>query len=187
VANAVYTTPFKAGTGKALNTILADISLAPIFTWHSGLPFSIRTPGLVNGIALDSNYAMPFGATRDDNRGPAFATTDLTFRKAFYINRDRGIHLDFIATGTNIFNRINFTKVSDQFDINGIPTVSPTCPVNTCAGIVQTANGPLNLFTGPYTGIHGVKPTSPGQITQPGFFSAAATPRQLQFGLKLAF
>ena len=37
---------------------------------------------------------MPFGATRDSNRGPAFASTDLTIRKAFYINRDRGVRAD---------------------------------------------------------------------------------------------
>jgi hypothetical protein len=43
------------------------------------------------------------------------------------------------------------------------------------------------LLTGPYTGLHGVKPTSPSQIKQPLFFSAADSPRQLQFGLKLAF
>jgi len=177
VANAVYSTPFKAGTGNFLNTVLADISVAPIVTWRSGLPFSVRTPSLANGIALDSNYAMPFHASRDSNRGPAYSTTDLTFRKAFFINRERGVHLDLIAVGTNIFNRTNFTKVSDQFDINGIPS----------SGIVQTANGPLNLFTGPYTGLHGVKPTSPNQVTQPLFFSAAAAPRQIQFGLKLAF
>jgi hypothetical protein len=177
VANAVYTTPFKSGTGNFFNTMLADISIAPIVDWQAGLPFSVRTPSLVNGLALDSNYAMPFHSGRDNNRGPAYTTTDLTLKKAFYINRDRGLHLDLSATGTNIFNRVNFLKVSDQFDINGIPST----------GIVQTADGPLNLFTGPYTGLHGVKPTSPGQITQPLFFSAAADPRQLQFGLKLVF
>jgi hypothetical protein len=39
VANAVYTTQFKAGTGNFFNTMLADISVAPIVTWRSGLPF----------------------------------------------------------------------------------------------------------------------------------------------------
>ncbi|HWZ46581.1 MAG TPA: carboxypeptidase regulatory-like domain-containing protein [Candidatus Saccharimonadales bacterium] len=187
VGNAVYTTPFKTGTGNVLNTILADIAIAPIVTWRSGLPFSVRTPGLANGTALDNNFATPFLSTRDNNRGAAYTTTDLTFRKSLFINRDRGLHLDFIATGTNIFNRVNFSKVSDQFDINGIPTVSPTCPINTCAGIVQTASGPLNLFNGPFTGLHGVKPTSPNQITQPLSFSRADAARQIQFGLKLVF
>jgi hypothetical protein len=175
VANAVYTTPFKAGTGNFLHTMLADILVAPIMTWRSGLPFSVRTPSLANGIALDSNFATPFHSTRDNNRGAAYATTDLTVKKGFYINRDRAVHLDLSITGTNIFNRINFTKVSDQFDITG------------GIGTVNTADGPLNLITGPYKGLHGVKPTNPSQITQPLFYSAAAAARQLQFGLKLVF
>jgi hypothetical protein len=186
VANAVYTTPFKAGTGNALNSIFADISIAPIVTWRSGLPFSLRTPSLQNtvdpvthalGTGQDQNYAMPFGASRDANRGPAYATTDLSLRKAFFINRDRGVKLETSVTGTNIFNRINFNKVSDLFDIGGFPA----------SGIVNTADGPVNLLTGPYTGLHGVKPTSPNQITQPLFFSGADLPRQIQFGLRLAF
>jgi Carboxypeptidase regulatory-like domain len=179
VVNAVYTTPFKAGTGNFLHTALADISLAPILNWHAGLPFSIRTPGLENqviGGALssgqDQNYAMPFAATRDSNRGPAYASTDLQFRKAFYVNRDRAVHVDLSVTGTNIFNRINFTKVSDVFD-NGLP--------------LATTGQPFNPLTGPFSGLHGVKPTSPGMITQPLAFSAADTARQLQFGLKLVF
>ncbi|HLJ88079.1 MAG TPA: TonB-dependent receptor [Candidatus Angelobacter sp.] len=185
VANAVYNTPFKAGTGKFLDSVLADISLAPIVTVRSGLPFSIRTPGLANVVVpnpithtltlqtgQDQNYAMPFGATRDSNRGAMFSTTDLTFRKAFYLNRDRGIHLDLSATGTNIFNRVNFNKVSDVFD-NGLPLA-----------------GTNNLFdpiNGPFTGLHGVKPTSASQVTQPLSYSSADTPRQIQFGLKVAF
>lgn len=191
VANAVYTTPFKAGTGNFFNTMLADISLAPIETWRSGLPFSIRTPTLPNiaipgaaGPSLttgqDQNYAMPFGATRDQNRGPAYATTDIQFRKAFYIQRDRGVHLDFTATATNLFNRVNFNRVSDLFDINGVG-------VGSCALCVQTADGILNLGTGPFTGLHGVKPTSPGQITNPLFYSGADLPRQIQLGLILNF
>jgi hypothetical protein len=123
---------------------------------------------------------MPFRATRDQNRGPAYATTDLSLRKAFFINRDRGVHLDFTATATNLFNRVNFNRVSDQFDLNGIG-------IPGCATCVQTADGPLNLVTGPYTGLHGVKPTNPKQITTPLFFSSADLPRQIQLGLILNF
>jgi hypothetical protein len=180
VANAVYTTPFKSNQGNILARALADISVAPIVSWRSGLPFSIRTPGLVNkinGQTLDNNFAMPFGASRDSNRGANYAAADLTIRKSFFINRDRGVKVDLIAEGTNIFNRVNFNRVSDQFDINGIPA----------SGIVNTARGPLNLFTGPYTGLKGVVPTSAGQITQPLFYSSADLPRQVQFGLRLAF
>jgi hypothetical protein len=183
VANAVYTTPFKAGTGNAFSSIFSDISLAPIFTWRSGLPFSIRTPSLGNLVlpsaagpvlqtGQDQNFAMPFGATRDANRGAAYTTTDLSLKKAFFINRDRGVKVETSITGTNIFNRVNFDRVSDLFD-NGEPLATTGLPFD-----------PLN---GPFKGLHGVKPTSPNQITQPLSFSSADLPRQIQFGLRLVF
>ncbi len=179
VANAVYTTPFKASEGNFLTRVLADISLAPVVTVRSGLPFSVRTPGLVNkinGQTLDNNFAIPFGAGRDNNRGAAYATTDLRFTKAIFLNRDRGVRVDFIVEGTNIFNRTNFNKVNDVFDTNGF------------SNAVTLANGQtLNLFTGPYTGLHGVKPHSVSALQTPLSFVSADTARQIQFGIKLAF
>ena len=196
VVNAVYTTPFKTG-GNVLKTIFADITLAPIELWHSGLPFSVRTPSLANVVnpltgtltaGLDQNYASPFGVSRDTQRGAAYSSTDLTFNKRIFINRERGISMNFVAIGTNIFNRINFNKVSDQFDIGGLPLPSAACPVNTCAGIVQTAMGPVNVFSpSSLIGLHAVKPTSSSQATLPLSYSSADLPRQLQFGLKLIF
>lgn len=188
VANAVYTTPFKTGTGNFLKNILADITLAPIETWRSGLPFSIRMPSLANIVnplthqiqaGLDQNFATPFGAPRDSLRGPAYATTDLSFTKSIYINRDRGVKLNFIALGTNIFNRINFDRVSDQFDIAPDPIKG--------FPFFDLANGQtIDLVHGPFTGLHGIK-TSKSQIQLPLAFSSADLPRQLQFGLKLVF
>ena len=186
VANAVYTTPFKAGTGNVLRSILGDITLAPIVTVRNGLPYSVLTSSLGNvvtdgvpgiGNSTDQDFATPFRATRDDNRGPYYATADLSFMKSIYLNRDRGVKLNLVAMGTNIFNRTNFDRVSDTFDLNGIPA----------KGIVQTADGPLNLVTGPFTGLHGVKPTALSQATQPLYFSTADLPRQIQFGVKLQF
>jgi hypothetical protein len=146
-------------------------------TVRSGVPFSVRTPTLPNGLALDNNFAMPFGASRDDNRGPGYATADLRITKAIFLHHDHDVRVDFTAEGTNIFNRVNFNRVNDQFDVNGVPV----------GGIVQTAMGPVNLLTGPYTGLHGVKPTSPGQITQPLYYSSADAARQIQFGVRVAF
>lgn len=184
VANAVYKLPFKAGEGKPLSSILADMTLSPILTMHSGLPFSVRTPSLAtlplglggNGISPDSNYAMPFLSSRDNNRGAAFYTLDLSFQKAFYINRDRGVRLNVIAQGTNLLNHVNFNHVNDVFDLNGLSSAVPLPNGQT-----------LNLLSGPYTGLHGVVPKNAGNLTQPLFFSQADSPRQIQFGLKLAF
>lgn len=179
VANAVYVTPFKPGHG-ALSAILGDISISPIITLRSGLPFSVRTPSLenkLNGQTLDNNYAMPFLASRNDNRGAPFYTWDMNLQKAVYINRDRGVRLNLIVQAINLLNHVNFNHVNDVFDLDGIPA----------NGIVQTARGPLNLITGPFTGLKGMKPTSASQLTDPLFFSQADVPRQVQFGLRLAF
>src|SRR4029077_6622775 len=115
VANAVYTTPFKAGEGNAFNKILADITLSPTLTMHRDLPFSVRPPGLQNGIPLDFNYAMPFHAPRDGNRGAGFYSLDMSFQKALYINRDKGVRVNAIVQGTNLLNHVNFNKVNDVF------------------------------------------------------------------------
>ena len=162
VANAVYTTPFKTGE-NLFHTVLADISIAPVLTIRSGLPFSVRTPGLINKINnqnLDNNFAMPFGASRDSNRGAGFASMDLRLSKSLFIRRERGVKVDLIAEGTNIFNRVNFDRVNDVF--------SPA-------------------YAGPFTGLHGVRPTSTTDLNKSLVYTHADSPRQLQFGLKLAF
>lgn len=179
VVNAVYVTPFKPGQG-ALSAILGDITISPIITVRSGLPFSVRLPNTtnkINGQTLDSNYAIPFLSSRNDNRGAGFASWDMNLQKAIYVNRDRGVRLNLTVQATNLLNRINFNHVNDAFDINGIPA----------NGIVQTAQGPLNLITGPFTGLHGVKPTNVNQLTNPLFYSQADSPRQVQFGVRVAF
>jgi hypothetical protein len=180
-ANAVYVTPFKSGQGnKAASAILADITISPIITLRSGLPFSVRIPNTtnkINGQTLDSNYAIPFLASRDNNRGAPFYTWDMNLQKSLYFNRERGVHLNLIVQAVNILNHVNFNHVNDVFDLSGFPS----------NGIVQTARGPVNLVTGPFTGLSGVKPTSASQLTNPLFFSQADIPRQVQFGLRVAF
>jgi TonB-dependent receptor-like protein len=172
VANAVYTTPFKAGTGNILARALADIAVAPIEHIRSGLPFSVRTPSLFNGLSpADSNFATPFHASRDQNRGANYAAADLRVQKSIFISRDHGVKMDFIAEGTNIFNRVNFNKVSDVFD-NGLSVAGG-----------QT----VNLVTGPFTGLHGVRPTIVSDVQHPLSFASADLPRRVQFGLRLAF
>jgi hypothetical protein len=51
--------------------------------------------------------------------------------------------------------------------------------------------------TGPFSGIHGVKPTTSTEFSEPGYFAPGIAtsallntnyvPRQVQFGLKLVF
>jgi hypothetical protein len=178
--NATYTLPCKPGNG-VVSTIFSDINLTPVFTARSGMPFSVLTPSLVNKInnqTIDNLLATPFLASRDSNRGAAFYSFDMSFQKTIYLMHDRGVWLRMIVQGTNLLNRTNFNGVNDIFDPNGIPS----------NGIVPTAGGgTVNLLTGPFTGLQGVKPTSPFALTQPLAFSSAFAGRQVQFGLKLGF
>jgi hypothetical protein len=175
-ANAVYTSPFKAGAGhNVLSRTLADITIAPVVTLRSGIPFSIRMPSLTNGGAsTDRNFATPFAASRNSSRGFPYKTLDLMIKKSLFVSRDRGVRVDISGEGTNITNRINFNKVWDQFDPNNL---TPTFGNGTTA----------NLLTGPYN-FKGFVPTSPSQLQQtPLAFIGVDNPRRIQFGLRVAF
>jgi hypothetical protein len=161
VANAVYNTPFKAGSGEPFwSRILSDMTFSPIVRMHSGIPFSIRVPGAANGTLGHSLYARPWYVTRNTGIGPNFYDVDLRLAKAFYIDRDRGLKVDFLVEGTNLLNHTNFSSVNDQF----------------AAGDPFLATGPFNV-----TGNKSLSPTTPLG------FTSAFPGRQIQFGLKLVF
>ena len=161
VANGVYNTPFKAGSGEPFwSRILADMTFSPILHMHSGLPFTIRVPGAVNGTLGDSLYARPWYVSRDTGIGPDYYDFDARITKSFFINRERGLKFDFIAEATNLLNHTNFSSVNDQF--------SPSDPL---------------LVTGPFD-VKGNKSLSPNT---PLGFTSAFPGRQIQFGLKLVF
>jgi hypothetical protein len=175
-ANAVYSLPFKAGEGhNFISRVFADMTIAPVVTLRSGIPFSIRMPTLTNGGAsTDRNFATPFAASRNSSRGYPYKTLDLLIKKSLYVSRDRGVRVDVSAEGTNITNRRNFNKVWDQFDPNN---QTPTFANGTTA----------NLLTGPYN-FKGFVPTSPSQLQQtPLAFIGVDNPRRVQFGLRISF
>ena len=161
VANAVYNTPFKAGTAEPFwSRMFADISLSPVVHLRSGIPFSIRVPGAANGTLGHNLYARPWYVSRNTGAGPAFYALDMRLAKAFYINRDTGLRCEFITEGTNLFNHTNFSSVNDQFSV-----------------------GDPFLLTGPFN-VTGNKKLGP---TMPLGFTSAFPGRQIQFGLKLVF
>jgi hypothetical protein len=186
VANAVYNTPFKAGSGQNfVARVFADMTFAPILTMRSGIPFSIRMPSPANGVtSLDANFATPFAASRDSSRGYPYYTLDLRIQKTLFLVRDRGLRIDLIAEGTNILNRVNFNKVWDQFP-SPYPATGFDPNINP---VVTFANGSsVNLLTGPYN-LKGFKPTSSSQLAgTPLAFVGADNARQVQFGLRFAF
>lgn len=179
VANGVFQTPFKGGSGESLiSRALADITISPIVTIRSGLPYTILTPGLDNGLPpggfLDGNFAYPFEEGRNPDRTPYFATLDLRIRKSLFVSPEHRWRIELTAEGTNITNRVNFNHVNNDF---------PLVP-----GPFTLANGQtINLATGPYTGLHGFAPNSLQQLDDPGAFIGADLPRQIQFGFRIAF
>jgi hypothetical protein len=161
VANAVYNTPFKAGSGSPWwSRALADMALAPILQMRSGIPFTIRVPGATNGTLGHNLYARPWYVERNTGIGPDFYAVDLKLTKSFYIDRERGLRLEAIVEGTNLLNHTNFSSVNDQFPVGD----------------------PL-LLTGPFN-VTGNKSLSP---TDPLGFTSAFAGRQIQFGLRFAF
>lgn len=173
VANAVYQTPFRAGEGNFLGRVFADVSIAPILTLRSGIPFTVTVPGLRNGTNLDNLFATPLNAARDTGRGYPYYNLDLRVQKALYVMKERRLRFDLIVEGINILNRVNFNAVQQNF-----PTVG---------GPVTLANGQVvNLLTGPYN-LHGFVPHSIADLGSPLSFQSADLPRQIQFGLKIVF
>lgn len=161
VANLVYSTPFKAGSAEPFwSRMLADMSLAPIVHLRSGIPFSIRVPGAANGTLGHNLYARPWYVSRNTGLGPDFYSFDMKLTKSFYIDRERGLKLDAIVEGTNLFNHTNFSSVNDQFSV-----------------------GDPFLVTGPFN-VQGNKNLGP---TVPLGFTSAFPGRQIQFGLRFAF
>jgi hypothetical protein len=160
VANAVYTIPFKAGTGSFWSHALADITLSPIVYARSGIPFTITVPGAQNGTEGHSLYARPWYIARNTGIGPAFYSFDMQLSKSFYMSLERGVQAQVIIEGRNLLNHTNFTAVNNVFPV-GDPFLT---------------QGPFNV-----TGVKALPPSVPLG------FTAASNPRQLTFGLKLAF
>jgi hypothetical protein len=172
-ANAVYTTPFQRG-GSAWSRVLADVSISPIMSARSAIPFTLLTPGLGgltgNGTIGHTSEARPWNEPRNEGRGDLFASLDLRVSKAIYINREKETKLNPIVQIQNLFNRTNFAAVNNIFSADPNFTLP---------------NGG-NLLNGPYKS-EGFAPTSLSQLGQPLAFSSAYPARSISFGLRLEF
>ncbi len=168
VANAVYATPFRPG-GGFVSHVMADMTISPVLFLRSGIPFTVRVPGMQNGTVGESLWARPWHAGRNTGIGPNFFSLEMRITKSFYFNRDAGRKLDFIVQGTNLLNHTNFSAVNDSFPTNPNP--------------FQVGGQTVNLVDGPYN-FHGIRGVD---ASQPLGFKAAFDPRQVQFGLKVIF
>lgn len=168
VFSAVYATPFKPGS-NLLAHVLADLTISPVLFLRSGIPFTVRVPGMQNGTLGESLWARPWHAGRNTGIGPNFFSLDMRVSKSFYLNREAGWRIDLLVQGTNILNHTNFSAVNDSFPANPNP--------------FEVGSQTVNLLDGPYS-FHGIRGLD---ASQPLGFKAAFDPRQVQFGLKVIF
>lgn len=168
VANAVYTIPIHAGSGGLASRLLADITISPIMTAHSGLPFTLLVPGMANGTIGHNANARPWYEGRNDGIGPGYRSLDVRVSKTV-LHRESG-RLDVIFQGQNLLNRTNFAAVNNNF---------PADPSYPLPGGGTLENGPYN--------VQGFMPTSVLQFSQPLAFTAADPARQISLALRFAF
>ena len=208
--NAVYNAP-TSGSGF-LAAIYKNVTIAPVVTLQSGLPYTLLTTGLANGPlgpsglptagtdlpAESGNSAWPVAEKRDTNYGRPFYSWDMTIRKGFYLLKEERLRLDFSVQFQNLLNRENFNNISNNIACAATAAQPNEClPISAASTIATLAGGQMvNLATGPFSGIHGVKPTNAAQFGLPGYFSPGIgglygpnnyIPRQVQFGLRLVF
>jgi len=161
VVAGVFDSPWKR------NSILGGFQLAPIFTYHSGLPFNLLAGGAVNGNNHITNE-RPFGAPRDSGLGPDYYNLDM--RLSWQHKLGEKANLLLTAEGFNVANRTNYASVNNE--------VSPVFGLSKALG-----GGGKTTFN-----VHGLKPNfTTITPSTPLAFTSAFPKREIQLGVRLAF
>jgi hypothetical protein len=92
-------------------SILSGFQLAPIFSYHSGLPFNLLAGGEVNGDNHTTNQ-RPIGAPRDSGLGPNYYDFDMRLSWQHKVREKASVR--FTAEGFNLANRTNFASVNNE-------------------------------------------------------------------------
>src|SRR5262249_30096100 len=101
VASGVFRSPWKAGAGhNPLARAFADITLSPVISMRSGIPFSILMGRDSNG-DTHSAYDRPFFAPRNSGIGANFYSADVRLSKDLFIRREKGLKVEFVAEASN--------------------------------------------------------------------------------------
>jgi len=148
-------------------SILSGFELAPIFTYHSGLPFNLLAGGEVNGNNHTTNQ-RPIGAPRDSGLGPNYYDFDTRLSWQHKLTEKASLRLT--VEGFNIANRTNYASVNNEVN-------------------------PLFGFQPGFTtfNVHGIKPGTvlpDGTVANPSTplaFTSAFPKRQIQLGLRFIF
>jgi hypothetical protein len=167
VISGAFESPYKTGQGIGwFRQIFADTTVSPIATLRSGFPFNLFIGRDVNGDLNTSD--RPFYAPRNSGIGENYYGLDLRIAKRFFLNKEgRGASFEFIVEVTNLFNRVNFTRVNDVV----CGTTAQPGFINGCDP--KFLNGPFD-----FRGVRGLSPASPLA------FVSAGPPRQFQFGVR---
>ncbi len=163
VFSGVFVSPFKRGDDSVLAHLFADMTLSPIISIRSGIPFTLTTGVDINGDTRVGNDRL-FAVGRNTGLGPNFRSVDMRLSKAFHFQRDKPMRLEFLVEGLNLFNRTNYAAVLDILGAN------PAAP---------------DYNTGTFR-LEGRKDRS-AQRGEPLSFTSAFDPRRIQFGLKFIF
>lgn len=168
VANAVYTTPFATSGGWA-QRMLANVTVSPIVSARSGVPFTALVPGLLNGTIAHSANARPWREGRNNGTGPRFVSWDMSISKTLFRLHEQQ-RLEFVAQTQNLLNHSNFASVNNNF---------PADPSYPLPGGGTLENGPYRL--------KGFVPDSVAQLSQPLAFISSYPARRVSLAVRFAF
>ncbi len=161
VLSGVFTSPWK-------NYALRDLSIAPIISLRSGIPFTLTTGADINGDTRNVNDRL-FYIGRNTGIGPNYRSVDGRLTRAFRFG-DSQTRLDFTVEVINLFNRTNYAAVRDIIPPTVDATGKFTEPDYNAGTVRLTGRTDRNISLG-----------------QPLAFASAFEPRRFQFGLKLVF
>ncbi len=199
VSSAVYTSPSHHGGDSFVRNLYSDFVIAPIVQVRDGVPFTLLFPGIggtasngtpatlttpaQNGNSSHISEARPFHEGRNLGIGPGYGTFDMRISRGIVLKKDSPLRIDLIAQSSNLLNRTNFTSVQN---IATNPTVTMNANNVTTSAIQSTAEGNIDLLNGPYN-FKGYRPVGASAVSNTLAFKTAAPPRQISFGLELAF
>ncbi|MGA9307159.1 MAG: hypothetical protein WBW31_17275 [Candidatus Sulfotelmatobacter sp.] len=182
VANAVYTSPVYHSGGGLAALLYSNWIVAPVVSVRDGVPFTLLVPGIQSNGTAHTSEARPFNEGRNTGVGPGFASWDMRISRDIPLKADSPLRLRLIAQSTNILNHTNFTSVQNIFPNTAVTNAAGV----TTSAVVATPEGNVDLLNGPYI-FRGFRPSGPAQLTDPLAFKTAAPPRQISFGIELAF
>lgn len=120
---------------SVINPPLAGITVAPIFTYSTGHPFSLLMGFDANNDTQANTDRPPF-AGRNTGKGPDYVDFDLRVAKEFSFGASE-YKLEAIAEAFNVFNRVNYSSINNivgtmpfsDYRVEGNRNAKPTEPL----------------------------------------------------------